>query len=55
MIIVPVQPALEIWLEEECTGTAEVVKANESWEGELNECGRLKKEIFYHKRGRECS
>ena len=46
MIIVP---TLEMRLEEGRTDTVEVVKANESWEGE-----RLKEEIFCHKRGREC-
>ena len=51
MIIVPVQPTLEMRSEEECTGTVEVVKPNESWEGEWNERGRLKKVIFYYWRG----
>jgi len=50
VIIVPVQPTLEMRLEEGCTDTVEVVNPNESWEGE-----RFKEEIFYHKRGRECS
>ena len=49
VIIVPVQPTLEMRLEERFTDTVEVVKPDESWEGEWNERGRLKEEeIFYH-------
>ena len=46
MIIVPVQPTLEMRLEEGLTDIVEVVKPDESWEGEWNERGRLKEEIF---------
>ena len=48
MIIIPVQPTLEMLLEGGCVDIVEVVKADESWEGEWNERGRLKEEIFYH-------
>jgi len=43
VIIVPVQPTLEMLLEEGCPDTVEVVNPNEGWEGE-----KLKEEIFYH-------
>ena len=41
VIIVPVQPTLEMWLEEGCTDTVEVAKTDESWEGEWNERGEV--------------
>ena len=37
VIIIPVQLTLEMLLEGGCVDTVEVVKVNESWEGEWNE------------------